>query len=82
MANTSKWKSLWDLKIHDRLKLFLWRILANVIPSRSFLASRIGLPDSSCPVCDAELEDLFHIFKKCQPVKILAFASQWGMYIH
>lgn len=55
--------------------------MENVIPSHSLLASRIGLQDCSCPVCGEEMENLFHIFKNCQPVKILAFSSQWGLSI-
>lgn len=65
------WKQLWSLKIHARLRVFLWRVLAGVIPPR----------DIACPICNAEVETLFHLFKECQGVKAIAFASAWGFRI-
>lgn len=34
VQNNLIWKNLWSLKIHDRLEIFLWRMLAKVIPSK------------------------------------------------
>lgn len=36
------WGKLWKLKIYDRLKLFLWRVMAGVIPTREMMFYRIG----------------------------------------
>lgn len=59
------WGKLWKLKIHDRMKLFLWRVMADAIPTRARM------------VCGDE-ETLLHLFKECQGARTIAFASVWG----
>lgn len=34
------WKSLWKSQMHERLKLFLWRVLSDVIPTKEVLSKR------------------------------------------
>lgn len=41
--------------------------MANVIPTREIL----------CPICGAERETLFHLFKECQRARMIAFTSVW-----
>lgn len=33
----NSWKKLWKLKIQDILKLFLWKVMHNILPTRSLL---------------------------------------------
>lgn len=72
------WAKLWKLEIHDMLKMFLWRLMAGVLPTREILAERIGIRDRSCVICGEEIETSFHLFKDCQGIRVLAFASKWG----
>lgn len=74
------WDQLWKSKLHERLKMFLWRMLANVIPTREVLLQRVGGGDRSL-FCDGEMESLIHIFKECHYIWSLAFASFWGLKI-
>lgn len=75
------WEKLWKLKIHERLKLFLWRVKSNVIPTREVIANRLGLQDRSCSLCEVEVESALHISKECHCIRSLAFASKWGCRI-
>ncbi|XP_060669824.1 uncharacterized protein LOC125420680 [Ziziphus jujuba] len=62
-------------------KLFLWRLISNTIPSKEVLVDRLRGDDVICEVCGAELEIAFHVFKECQGIRMLAFASRWGCKI-
>ncbi|KAF3444745.1 hypothetical protein FNV43_RR14438 [Rhamnella rubrinervis] len=72
------WDRLWKLRIHERLKIFLWRLLSGVLPTNQkiFLKTGKGVPE--CPLCGAEEESDFHLFKVCGAVRGLAFSSLWG----
>ncbi|KAF3441398.1 hypothetical protein FNV43_RR15312 [Rhamnella rubrinervis] len=65
-------------KLHERLKLHLWRMLANVIPTKEVLANRLMLRETSCICCAAEAETRFYVFKECPLINSLAFASSWS----
>lgn len=56
------WKKIWKLRIHERLKLVLGRMMANVIPTRDVIMERVGKRGKACPLDGEELETLFHIF--------------------
>lgn len=58
------WGKLWKLKIHDRMKLFLWRVMVDAIPTRVRMARRTRVGEVCCPICGAEEETLFHLFKE------------------
>lgn len=62
------WNKLWNLKVHCRLKLLLWKIVWNILPT----GSRIHqcLPDdssrqSSCLLCTEENESITHLLLTC-----------------
>lgn len=74
----SKSDRLWKRKIHDRLKLFLWRILAQVILTRDLTNKWFGLRKVYYPSCGAETKTYMHLFKDCPTIRALAFASKWG----
>ena len=64
---------------HERIKIFLWRLLANVLPLRGILAERFDLRDKGCLFCDKDIETPKHLFLKCNFIRSLAFASHWGL---
>ncbi|XP_060675820.1 uncharacterized protein LOC132805075 [Ziziphus jujuba] len=67
-----------NLKVHERLKIFLWRVMAKVIPTREVIFNKIGKGDQCCVFCGVEIETSFHIFKECHSIRRLAFASKCG----
>ena len=42
------WKTIWKAPLHERLKMFLWRLCSKVIPTRQLLFDRIGHGERSC----------------------------------
>lgn len=70
------WALLWKAKLHERLKLFLWRLLAKTIPTKEALSLRIENLNCTYVLCGLEDEICLHLFKNCDFIKRLAFTSQ------
>lgn len=75
---TFSWKNLWAARIHNRHKLLIWRIVHDILPTRAKLSSFFPLPNSLCPLCDMDLEDVEHLFLKCPYIQQLWFTSKWS----
>jgi hypothetical protein len=58
------WKLLWKLKLNARLKLFLWKIAWDIIPSKARISLILHITPSNsfCPLCEAEVDSLHHLF--------------------
>lgn len=67
--------------MHKRLKIFLWRSMAGVLPSREIMDARIGIRECLCYICGVEVENYIHLFKECHGVRALTFASYWTCHI-
>ena len=69
------WSALWKLKIHDRLKMFIWRIASGILPTKQNLVQRLGFRDYKCPLCQTEDESLKHLFFKCSLSRAIWFGA-------
>lgn len=77
---SGKWIKLWGLDILERLKVFIWRIANNILPTREVLQKRFNEIDTVCSICGKEAEySLTHLFRECQITRLLAFRSKWGL---
>ena len=56
------WKKIWEEKMHERLKMHLWRMMANMIPTINLIYNRINKGEECCFLCDADVENSLHIF--------------------
>ena len=62
-------------KIHDRLKMYLWRVALDILPTKDKLTRFFPAMDPKCPLCDASPESSLHLFVYCQA----AWAgNEWG----
>ncbi|KAG6631738.1 uncharacterized protein LOC122290971 [Carya illinoinensis] len=78
----SLFKPLWSLKIHDRHKLLLWKILWNILPTKAKISERISQQvNTECTFCDQEEETTLHLFVKCPIVRILWQQGSWPLNI-
>ena len=56
------WPKVWKIKIHERLKMFLWRLGSNALPTRKMMAQRTGNKDNLCHLCGEAEESNVHLF--------------------
>jgi ribonuclease HI len=75
------WKNLWKLKVHDRVKMLLWRIASNVLPTKDNLDQRLGVSDTACPLCNEAKETIIHLFLECSIAKAIWFGSCWSIRV-
>lgn len=59
------------LKLLERLKMLLWRIGADVIPTKVNLQRRIQQFDTSCSLCNSDEETYAHLFFHCPFAKAM-----------
>ena len=69
------WNKFWKLQIHERLKMFLWRIRTDVIPTNLNVLKRVGFGNAVCPLCNNEDESIVHLFFKCPAAKAIWFSN-------
>jgi ribonuclease HI len=78
--NSIFWKSIWKLNLNDRLKLFLWKIAWNILPTKERLSQlSITNQDSSCPLCKVADDSLNHLFFECIFARVAWRHSFWPL---
>ncbi|XP_030923018.1 uncharacterized protein LOC115949893 [Quercus lobata] len=75
---SAPWKKIWNLNAPEHLKMFLWRIGVNVLPTRENLLKRFDVVDSSCVHCGADPESAIHVFFTCTVARALWHSACWG----
>ena len=70
---------IWKAKIHDRLKLFLWRVAAGILPTKDSIAKFVPSSNQVCVLCNEALESTVHIFWECPLARAMWFGSVWGI---
>ncbi|XP_026399043.1 uncharacterized protein LOC113294886 [Papaver somniferum] len=63
------WKSLWKMKLPHRVKLFIWKCLKDIVPTRVCLSQDMNPIDVSCAICNSEAESLYHLLVLCNHAK-------------
>ena len=59
--------------------MHLWRIAANCLPTKDYLARFYDLDDVLCPLCKDAEESSLHLFISCPFTRAVWFKSQWGL---
>ena len=74
----SLWKKIWKFNAPKRIKMFLWRIVVDVLPTRENFSKRVEITDCKCILCVEESDTLSHVFFRCPVARALWFACCWG----
>jgi len=73
------WKLIWSLCVPPKIKHFCWRLLRGCLPTRSNFQSRGVHCQSTCVVCNCDLEDEMHMFMHCKfAIDCWKAANLWG----
>ncbi|KAH9647971.1 putative reverse transcriptase/RNA-dependent DNA polymerase [Citrus sinensis] len=76
--SSSAWRKLWHLLIPAKVKNFLWRAMANVLPTADNLLQRRVEVLASCPICHTSSETVFHVLVTCPFAKACWISSVMG----
>ncbi|KAH9767473.1 reverse transcriptase domain-containing protein [Citrus sinensis] len=77
------WSKIWKLAVPAKIKNFLWRAVANVVPTADNLLSRRVEVHPYCTICNASLETTYHVLvdcpfaKQCWMVSLVGFARNF-----
>ncbi|KAA3479383.1 reverse transcriptase [Gossypium australe] len=63
------YKKLWRIDLPSKIKLLIWRISWNFLPTKVNLALRGVIRNTFCPRCGEREEDMNHIFRECPVTK-------------
>lgn len=65
----------WKQNLPPRIKILLWRLLNNALPTKLNLFNKNCLDSPICDLCKQDNEDLDHIFRRCPLLKISGILS-------
>jgi hypothetical protein len=79
--NPKQWCLLWKINLNARLKLLLWKIAWDILPTKSKLNTifPISAADSLCPLCKSEEDSFPHLFFRCCFARIAWRISLWPL---
>ena len=60
------WKSIWAVKVCNKIKTFIWRACRNILPTKLSLTQRKILCDVGCDFCEYGEELIDHVLL-CSP---------------
>ncbi|XP_019186577.1 PREDICTED: uncharacterized protein LOC109181280 [Ipomoea nil] len=59
------WTLIWKLKIPPKIKVFMWQLCTNCLPTRDLLRSKRVNCGVCSPLCDQDIETAWHLFVDC-----------------
>lgn len=71
------WKTLWSLKCPSKIKMFVWRLCKEALPSRVALKKGTIIDCSVCPLCGKGEESTIHAIWLCKFAR-----SSWKDLFH
>ena len=63
------WKDISQLKVPNKVKVFLWRACSRALPTKVNLQKRRVVDNSTCDQCGCWAEDEFHTLWDCEMVR-------------
>ncbi|KAK9924950.1 hypothetical protein M0R45_033291 [Rubus argutus] len=69
------WNRIWHACIPPKVRVFIWRLIRGVLPTRVALNKKVKLPDNHCVFCNNHAETDIHVFMQCKAIKTFWSAS-------
>ncbi|CAB4264093.1 unnamed protein product [Prunus armeniaca] len=75
-VSTKAWSRLWWVCVPPKVKVFVWRVLHNILPTRDRLLSEGVQGDlGGCVLCGAQAESLPHVLLDCSFTALICLSS-------
>lgn len=72
------WKLVWNAKVPQKLKLFLWKAIHNILPVQENIYRKRISRTKECPLCMKEPETVEHVFFRCDWTRPVWFGLHLG----
>ncbi|XP_074308855.1 uncharacterized protein LOC141643553 [Silene latifolia] len=59
------WNVIWKTPVIPRVKIFMWQLCHDALPTRHNIGRRLALRDEDCPFCSCNMETCLHVFWGC-----------------
>ncbi|KAK4401970.1 putative mitochondrial protein [Sesamum angolense] len=66
------WKSIWQAKVPNKVKVFTWRAIHNALPTAVNLRRKLPHEEIVCPFCTGTDETIIHTLLHC-------YFARWGL---
>lgn len=63
------WKSIWRLKVQNKVKVFLWQACSNALPTKINLQKWKVLDNPLCDQCKCRGKDVLHAIWNCDNIR-------------
>ena len=70
------WKQVWKLKVPNKIRGFIWRILSNALPTMSNLFKKNCCVTNRCLICKEKIENIGHLSCFCPWAHRIWFGSK------
>ena len=77
MEDRNFWRSIWDLRVPNTIKNFVWRACREAIPTKANLKRRHIMENDRCEHCLMEEETTLHALWSCSKIKSAWTSSKW-----
>uniref|UniRef100_A0A2N9HDP5 Ribonucleotide reductase large subunit domain-containing protein n=1 Tax=Fagus sylvatica TaxID=28930 RepID=A0A2N9HDP5_FAGSY len=78
-------EKIWKLSIHERLKMHLWRIASNLLPSKASISTFTPTLDTICYLYENSPETITHLLWECSLARALWLCGSvfilWGTFL-
>lgn len=78
-VDMSIWKAIWNAKVPQKIKIFLWKACHNCLPIQVNMRKRRLCNSQLCLVCGEDAETIEHAFLLCAWTRPLWFGSQMAL---
>ena len=80
-TNTERpiWRKLWKLNVPPKVRMFLWRACANVLPTKENLNRRRIQVDPQCEICCQQPKSVGHLLWECSLAQNLWALCRGGL---
>ena len=73
------WRSLWQLRVLNKLKHFSWRACNDALPTMTILVRRHIVTTEVCSACQAQPEDTLHALWSCTKFELVWSSFSWSL---